>query len=163
MITTYKIFEAKQVGVLYHWTKLSALENILKDDRMWSSMGYISFSRNKRLNFDNKPVLIIFDGNSMSNKFKFQSHMYMNDLRYKHEAEEKIECDHKTEFDSFDDCILGIKKYIIKIIIDLSKHHLFMNNKSNPNPFNVKSQNIIYKKINNLKKSNPEIKIEVIE
>ena len=110
MITEYKIFESKQVGILYHWTKLSALENILKDDRMWSSMGYISFSRNKNLNFENKPVLIIFDGNSMSNKFKFEPHIYMSDLRYKHEAEEKIECDHKTEVDSFDDCILGVKK-----------------------------------------------------
>lgn len=38
MITSFKIFEAKQVGILYHWTDtLSKLRKILEQDRMISN------------------------------------------------------------------------------------------------------------------------------
>ena len=85
MLTKFQLFEAKQVGILYHWTTLRSLTNILENDEMISRElkclrnhtedttewgNYISFSRNKTLNYHKKSVLIIFDGNKLSNKYK---------------------------------------------------------------------------------------------
>ena len=127
MITRYKIFEAKQVGILYHWSDdLDTLESILLEDKMWSSYGYISFSRNKNLNYLHRGVKIIFDGNKMSNKWKFESHLYAKDNRFKKEAEERIECNDTTWGTNYDNCIVGIKKYIIGIEVsyDLSPNDI---------------------------------------
>ena len=56
------INESKQLGLLYHWTDdLYTLEKILKTDSMWSSYGYISFSRNKLLDYQGRTIKIIFD------------------------------------------------------------------------------------------------------
>ena len=124
MITDYKIFESKQVGILYHWTDMESFKNILMDDKMCSWRGYISFSRNKNLNFGNLGCKIIFDGNKMSNHFKFEPHLYDKSNHFKLEAEERIKCNQKEEnvksnpYQPPDarpkfNCIKGIKKYII--------------------------------------------------
>jgi len=118
MLTKFKIFEAKQVGILYHWTYLEPLEKILEDDKMWSGLGYISFSRNKNLKYNNRPVKITFDGDRMSDKFKFESHLYHKDVYFKDEAEERIECNGRSEDKSLKDMISGVKKYIIGIDIN---------------------------------------------
>ena len=120
MITSYKIFESKQLGLLYHWTEIDSLEKILKDDKMWSGMNYISFSRNKKLNYKKRPVKITFDGKKMSDEFKFESHLYQNNIRYKDEAEERIECNEYSEPNAsgMEDMISGVKKYIINIEIE---------------------------------------------
>jgi hypothetical protein len=116
--------ESKQVGFLYHWTTLDNLKNILKDDRMISLFHFISFSRNKNLNYNNHPVKITFDGDRMSHHFKIRSHLYHKDPYFKHEAEERVECNSHTELNlKYDpsnnfDCIKGINKYIIGIEYD---------------------------------------------
>jgi hypothetical protein len=129
MITNFKLFEGKQVGILYHWTDLQSLINILRDDKMLSWRGYISFSRNKNLEFENKPCKIIFDGDKMSNHFKFKPHLYRKSRYYKDEAEERVKCNdyysgHKYPKDlKFkNDCIKNIKKYIIGIELDSNKY-----------------------------------------
>jgi len=152
MITEYKIFEAKQVGILYHWTNFYSLGKILEQDRMWSAMGYISFSRNKRLNYANRTILIIFDGNKMSDKFKFEPFLYSQ--YYKKEAEERIECNFKSEKDSLDDCIFGIKKYIIGIQI-VNYDRLVQEEHE--------GRKYIFDKIKKLNKLIPNIKIEIIK
>ena len=75
----------------------------------------------------NWPVKIIFDGDKMSNKFKFKSFLYMKDFNFKNEAEERVEC---TDFDEqiskrqwnkyipLNNCIVGVKKSIIGIEIN---------------------------------------------
>jgi hypothetical protein len=148
MITTYKLFEAKQVGILYHWTEgLNSLRNILMDDEMKSQYAtYISFSRNKNLNFEGRYIKIIFDGNNMSNKFKFEPYLYGISTNkhgiplLKKEAEERIECDSNGR-------IKGIKKYIIGIEISLNNYYFK----------NFEFMNTI-KEINNMI---PDIKIKV--
>jgi len=122
MLTKFKLFEAKQVGLLYHWTSLRSLINILENDEMISRQlkclrnhtedttawgDYISFSRNKKLNYHKKSVLIIFDGNKLSNKYKFEHHLFMEDPQFKEEAEERIKISKIT----------NIKKYILGIQI----------------------------------------------
>ena len=118
MITSYKIFESKQVGVLYHWTYLNRLKWILEQDTMKSPRyDYISFSRNKNLSKMDDwygTVMIKFDGDKMSNKWKFEPHLYkgdMGELKFKKEAEERIKCNSNNS-------IKGIKKYILEIIIN---------------------------------------------
>jgi len=159
MITRYKIFEAKQVGILYHWTHFSSLEDILKEDTMWSGTGYISFSRNKRLNYADRPILIIFDGDKMSNKFKFESYLYSGNLFYKREAEERILTIRK------DDKISGIKKYIIDIKVanyDKLKWEMggFRVGEYTPQEI-IELNEYIFKKFEKLNKLIPNIKIEI--
>jgi hypothetical protein len=160
MITTYKLFEAKQVGILYHWTEgLNSLRNILMNDEMESQYvtiyknTYISFSRNKNLNFEGRPIKIIFDGNNMSNKFKFEPYLYGIGTNkhgiplLKKEAEERIECDSNRR-------IKGIKKYIIGIEISLKGDLYYYFTKHNFEFMNT------IKEINNMI---PDIKIKVVE
>lgn len=82
--------EAKQVGILYHFTSLDALELILKQNLMKGSWGnsdlkgkYISVTRDKNL-YKSYPNLgaeeldlaIVFDGNKLSNKYKIRPYRY---------------------------------------------------------------------------------------
>jgi hypothetical protein len=121
-----KITESKQVGLLYHWTDIDSLEKILTEDRMVGHMNYISLSRNKNLNFNGRQVRITFDGDKMSNKFKFEPHLYMKDLKYKEESEERIPCtdfsEPETEYTKhnrgWENIIKGVKKYMVDIYID---------------------------------------------
>ena len=115
------INESKQLGLLYHWTDdLYTLEKILKTDSMWSSYGYISFSRNKLLDYQGRTIKIIFDGTAMSNKFKFKSYLYNRSKHYTNEAEERVECSKSSEqiTPGVIDCIRGIIKYIIGVDIE---------------------------------------------
>jgi len=131
MITDFKIFEGKQVGIIYHLTdNLYNLKRMLKDDEMKSKYGYISFSRNKNFSYRSRTIKIIFDGNQMSNRFKFEPYSYSKNV-YTDESEERIICNRKNIEQREDemvgkqsvnsgyhfDMIKGIKKYIIGIEI----------------------------------------------
>jgi len=107
MITNFKLFEGKQVGILYHWTDIESLYNIIRTNKMISTRYYNSFSRNKNLNFESKQCKIIFDGNKMSDKFKIEPYLYHSDYSFKVESEERIKCKE----------IGGINKFIIGIEI----------------------------------------------
>lgn len=130
MLTKFKIFEGKQIGLIYHWTDVDSLEKILEEDRMVGNLNYISFSRNKHLNFNNRPVKITFDGDKMSNKYHFEPYLFRKDLRYKHESEERIPCTHfsepETEYTKhikgWENLIYGVKKYIKSIEINYDNY-----------------------------------------
>lgn len=84
------INEAKQVGLLYHYTSKNGLRGILKSNSISSSeeiymnhnLYYISFTRNK--NFHKKgsnwnvktDYKITIDGNKLSNKYKIHPFAY---------------------------------------------------------------------------------------
>jgi hypothetical protein len=144
MITKFELFEGKQVGILYHWTDdLDTLEKILSEDKMWSSYGYISFSRNKNLNYLHRAVKITFDGDNMSNHFKLEPHLFNKQTKYKKEAEERIMCTHKYSDGRF---ITGIKKYITDITV------IF-------NPYNTYDEMV--SKVNELQPLIPNVKINI--
>ena len=85
-----KINEAKQTGVLYHYTSKEGLKNILKSNKLLASeenyMGhelhFVSFTRNK--NFHKRgntfhvrtDVRIAIDGNKLSNRYKISPFAY---------------------------------------------------------------------------------------
>lgn len=82
--------EAKQVGLLYHYTSKSGLESILDIDELYASserylgheLHFISFTRNKNFhkkgaNFNVKiDYRITIDGDKLSNKYKIQPFTY---------------------------------------------------------------------------------------
>mgnify|MGYP001160695382 CR=1 FL=1 len=160
MITEFQIFESKQVGILYHLTdNLYNLKNILEDDEMKSRYDYISFSRNKNFNFRYRLIKIIFNGNQMSNNFKFQPYSYGGGNKmYNDEYEERIFCNKKSQQQKEDeragrnkhfDCIKGIKKYIIGI--EINKDYL------DDDVFNKK-----FHLLKEIQESIPNIKIKLV-
>lgn len=135
MITTYKLFESKQVGILYHFTNLINLYQIVKSNSLKTTnyvkdfnnlqksyniqgdLYYISFTRNK--NFYKIPELnmehpvscrLTIDGNKLSNKFKIYPIDFFNDYdeEYNKEDEECI---------VVKDRLNDIKNYVLKIEI----------------------------------------------
>lgn len=126
--------EAKQVGVIYHFTNVDALISILEKDTLSSEYHHaIAFTRNYKLGFSSG-VRIAFDGDKMSNKFSFEPKLYKGDLKYKKEAEETIR----------KNSIKGVIKYIKQVDVipeDLGRNegdlfYDFMNN--NTTKVNIK-------------------------
>ena len=145
--------EKKSVGMIYHFTEPKNLIKILKEDRMHSGHGHISFSRN----FDLKSwyedygavCRIAFNGSDMSNKFKLDPYLFdpANDIlfgggpavsaevrrkRYGQEMEERIVGEE----------IQGIVKYIVQVdILDTWREFESVDKKANtlnmPFPINV--------------------------
>lgn len=74
------INEFKQVGPVYHFTTLNALEAILSMDTMSSKQyDHVSFTRNPMLKFYDRHIRIEFDGDAMSNRFHIEPYMYDED------------------------------------------------------------------------------------
>lgn len=80
------LYEAKQVGVIYHYTSLQGLFDIMDDNRLYAGTfekesNVISFTRDKffgnRLRAGVKTdVRIVFDGNKLSNKYKIGPYQF---------------------------------------------------------------------------------------
>lgn len=118
--------ESKQVGTLYHFTDEESLLGILKDNKMigykrsteksLDKAYYISFTRNKNLFLNPSRIRssfqvgIVFDGDKLSNKYKFEPHNSTESK--KNEYEERIKIP-----PTLDRNIPNIKEYITKIII----------------------------------------------
>lgn len=106
--------EAKQVGIIYHFTSFDKMIRILEADMMKSEYGYISFTRNYKLAYGSNNVRITFDGDKMSNKFKIAPFVFVKDRRrYGEEMEERI----------VKERIYGVIKYIKQIDIITPKIH----------------------------------------
>lgn len=91
------IKEAKQVGILYHFTKLNKILQIINSNGLKSDMyPYISFTRSFDItrqygDFTRASVRLVFDGNKLSNKFKIESfNNYVSTNKNRIEAEERI-------------------------------------------------------------------------
>lgn len=122
------INDKKQTGVIYHFTEPENLIKILKENRMHSGHGHISFSRN----FDLKSwyedygavCRIAFNGSDMSDRFHLEPYLFdpatdkvfgggpavsaeVRRKRYKQEMEERI----------IGEEIKGINKYIVQVDI----------------------------------------------
>ena len=120
--------EAKQVGTLYHWTTNSNLLNIIESNTLTTSVTTDSINKkikikcisltrtSNKIQFaisQTSEVLIVLDGNKLSNNYKITPYhdpnqYYFSDEEYD-EMEERICKD-----------ILNLNKYIIKIILHKS-------------------------------------------
>ena len=104
--------EAKQVGTIYHYTRLGALQSILETNKLISQRNYISFTRNKNLYPWNTSVKLSFDGDKLSNKYKIQPFSDIdNIIKGSDEYEERVML-HE---------INNLSKYILVIEINTSK------------------------------------------
>lgn len=130
-LDTYQLFEKKSVGMIYHFTEPKNLIKILKEDRMHSGHGHISFSRN----FDLKSwyedygavCRIAFNGSDMSNKFRFEPYLFdpANDILFGGGPEVSAEVRRKRYDQEMEERIVGeeikgILKYVVQVdILDL--------------------------------------------
>lgn len=101
------ITEGKNIGVLYHFTRLSSLLSIVQRGFLISHMDYISFTRNfemtsskykNDLNFnigDPRGVRIAIDGTKLSNFYRIAPYIDIHHgvTRDNGEAEERIDAD----------------------------------------------------------------------
>lgn len=162
--------EAKQVGVLYHFTKLDNLYHILKSDKLRGTQFpggnyYISFTRDKNFNKSEKrrdqgitpEVKITVDGNKLSSRYKFEPYNYYGDpksgnlnpiphskahLKDKGEFEERIILKNELGIQNFDSYVIS---YEI-LLNELKKSNL-----------DDEGNKLIIDKINNF--NNPKVKV----
>lgn len=120
--------EAKQVGVLYHYTTYTAAVTILKEGKLKSNLEgpnrgtldaptySISFTRDKTFHESDrhlqKPLhcRFVFDGDKMSDRFKIQPYAQTNDFKKgtaSFEAEETIQSNKPI--------VIPIQNYLIRI------------------------------------------------
>jgi hypothetical protein len=157
------LFEFKQVGPLYHFTTLDALEGILEEDRMEPSAmyDYVSFTRNPLLHLHRRNVRIDFDGDEMSNKFSFEPFLYDPEKDpnfydpehvdykqrrelYGEEREERVKMKEMK----------GIKKFIN--VIEILQE-------SSNDPRDKKNQLLRHEKLAKMQKDNPDIEFRIVK
>lgn len=141
MITDFKIFEGKQVGVIYHFTSIYSLYRILSASKpnLYTPLNYISCTRNsnmksKELRLEKQCCRITLDGDKLSHKYKIKPHF---DERYTvpEEREERIINNHKP---------IELEKYIIRIDI-LENPPINIYNRSVINTYTFKDQYLLHK------------------
>jgi len=134
-----RYFESKKVGILYHFTNLDGLFNIKQSDyKLFSSsysgslvgsvkkLKYVSFTRNFQMQITNgdnrstgwrKDLIVRFsiDGNNLSNKYKIQPFLDLENTEKKHGENEEIIISDKVD----------IKRNIIQIdILNVNSENL---------------------------------------
>lgn len=134
MITEFQIFESKQVGIIYHFTSIYTLYNILSErEPSLRPMGVtICCTRNfdmksKELKLEKQCCRITLDGNKISNNYKITPYIHTGwnesaRTLYGEEREERITINGR----------LNLNKYALRIdilnnppIIDYYPKHLF--------------------------------------
>ncbi len=122
------IFESKQVGVVYHFTKIKALESILLNDVLFSDRKEgISTTRSynaKDTEFEWYPVRIVLDGNKISSNFKIVPFLYGFEENSYHPAISKNQYKNEREELIKTNSIDNVSKYIIQIDIDAGKYYI---------------------------------------
>jgi hypothetical protein len=138
-----EINEGKQVGILYHWTKLKNLENIIKTNRLDTShaghglFDYVSTTRSKdKLQFgisEHSDVALVLDGDKISNTYKIMPYHDLeteeyDDITVRDEdgnaigiADDEGNIIRYGAFDEMEELIVGnlypLNKYLIKVIL----------------------------------------------
>lgn len=108
-----KLFEAKQVGIIYHFIPVLNLLSIAPKFILYdmNERGYVSFTRNYKMQqdspyFENRIARIAIDGNSLSEKYIITPFKDEQTKRIEGEYEERIKINE-----------INIKDYIIQIDI----------------------------------------------
>jgi len=110
--------EAKQVGILYHFTDIEGLLGILKTNELWASetnADHVSLTRNKQgwhVGTLDNAFRISLDGNKISNKYKIRPYSWWGNDRGTGDTE--------SEEAVLTDKITNIRDYIIDI--NANKH-----------------------------------------
>ena len=152
-------FEAKQVGIIYHFTPYENLISIIKDDAlMIKNHNYLSFTRDKNANKSRLKLQckIVLDGDKLSNKYKIEPFDYFNSEYNKQ---------HPIGYSGQDEQEERIK---IRILKDLHKYVKEIIISYNPDVFNYIGKewdflfNEYLREISELNKKKFKIKIKVV-
>jgi hypothetical protein len=135
--------EAKQVGILYHWTSLKNLKDIIKtniirptDSGFDDEDNWVSLTRSKNKHqfgiSEASDCVIVLNGDKLSNNYKIKPY---NDT-------EIAQYDDFGVFDEMEERLLGaiknLNKYIIKIILYKSNPEIEALLKEKNVPYEVK-------------------------
>ena len=125
---SFKIFytEAKQVGILYHYTGIFSLPRIIFENKLGTEhVNYISFTRDKHFHkYDRHGIIadecrIVIDGDKLSNNYKIKPYNYFGDQSKEGIGPYLSRKPHHKIFDEQEErvnkSITDIKQYIIKI------------------------------------------------
>jgi len=114
------ISESKQVGIVYHYTWLERLINILNTDELIGRNKRISVTRNKHFHKQYRLTVpsqccFVLDGNKLSERYKIEPYNYYSDFHTN--AEPYV---HKKYHDEQEEVILtdkikNLHNYILKI------------------------------------------------
>ena len=120
--------EAKQVGILYHYTSLDNIFGILQQNRLGMQKGgFVSFTRDKH--FEKHPRVevhtecrLVINGDKLSNRYKIEPHNYYGTHDKYYDADRKVERYSYTHHGSWDEqeeritgAVENLRNYIIKI------------------------------------------------
>lgn len=137
MIKEFKIFESKQVGVIYHFTFIYNLYKILneREPSLRPIGDHISCTRNfnmksNELKLEKQCCRITLDGNKISQKYRIIPYFDMRNPDTE-EREEKIIINDKL----FINGRLDLKKYCIRI--DILNNPPIIEDDSSKNPINT--------------------------
>jgi hypothetical protein len=111
--------EAKQVGMLYHYTENWLLEKIISDNTLEAPISFTRHQNDWVRDFTGGEAIIVIDGNKLSNNYKIRpyqdrGHIHTNPETGKREYEHEYVNDEFEE--RVDKNITNLNKYIIKII-----------------------------------------------
>jgi hypothetical protein len=99
--------EAKQVGMLYHYTENWLLEKIIESNTLLSPISFTRSKDKKTVSWIDADAALVIDGDKLSTKYKIRPYQDRDEEgRFFDEMEERV-----------DKNIVGLDKYLIKIIL----------------------------------------------
>ena len=99
--------EAKQVGILYHYTENWLLEKIIESNTLLAPISFTRSKDKKTVSWIDAEAALVIDGNKLSTKYKIRPYQDRDEEgRFFDEMEERV-----------DKNIVGLDKYLIKVIL----------------------------------------------
>jgi len=99
--------EAKQVGMLYHYTENWLLEKIIESNTLLSPISFTRSKDKKTVSWIDAEVALVIDGDKLSTKYKIRPYQDRDEEgRFFDEMEERV-----------DKNIVDLDKYLIKVIL----------------------------------------------
>jgi hypothetical protein len=99
--------EAKQVGILYHYTENWLLEKIIESNTLLAPISFTRSKDKKTVSWIDAEVALVIDGDKLSTKYKIRPYQDRDEEgRFFDEMEERV-----------DKNIVDLDKYLIKVIL----------------------------------------------
>jgi hypothetical protein len=99
--------EAKQAGILYHYTENWLLEKIIESNTLLAPISFTRSKDKKTVSWIDAEVALVIDGDKLSTKYKIRPYQDRDEEgRFFDEMEERV-----------DKNIVDLDKYLIKVIL----------------------------------------------
>jgi hypothetical protein len=99
--------EAKQVGILYHYTENWLLKQIIESNTLLAPVSFTRSKDKKTVSWINVEAALVIDGDKLSTKYKIRPYQDRDEEgRFFDEMEERVNKD-----------ITNLDRYIIKVIL----------------------------------------------